>query len=135
MVQYAGCCQPIPGDQIIGVITRGRGVSVHRLGCPNLADPQFENRMIEVTWDAGSEQTFRVKLIVTAADRRNLLADVGQVISSEGANIASGEFGAEDNLAKAVFLVEVRSLNKLQRLIKAVSKVTGVERVERYQLS
>jgi GTP pyrophosphokinase len=135
MVSYAGCCQPIPGDEIIGIITRGRGVSVHRLGCPNLADPQFGERKIEVTWDSRPDQTFLVKLIVTAADRKNLLADVGQVISGERTNIHSGEFSTEGDLARATFYLEVRNLNNLRRILKAIARVPGVQSVERFQLS
>ena len=134
MVSFARCCQPIPGDQILGVITRGRGVSVHRLGCPNLNDPQFKDRKIEVSWDARPEQTFLVKVIVTASDRKNLLADIGQVVSGEETNIRSGEFGSEHDHAKATFLMEVRNLRNLKRILKAISGIPGVQKVERFQL-
>ncbi len=134
MVSFARCCQPIPGDEILGVITRGRGVTVHRLGCSNLNDPQFEERKIAVTWDAGPDQIFLVKLLVTARDRKNLLAEIGQVISGEGTNIRSGEFGSEHEHAQATFLVEVHNLNNLQRVLKAIAKIPSVQKVERFQL-
>ena len=135
MVSFGRCCQPIPGDEIVGVITRGRGVTVHRFGCPNLADPQFVDRKIEVTWDVEANQTFLVKLIVTASDRQHLLAEIGQVISSEGTNIRSGEFTSENDLARATFLVEVRNLNNFQRILRSVSRIDGVQKVDRYQLT
>jgi len=135
MVNYARCCQPIPGDEIIGVITRGRGVTVHRNGCPNLNDPQFQDRRIDVTWDSSPLQTFVVKIIVTATDRKNLLADLGQVIGSFGVNIKSAEFAAEHDLAQAIMLVEVSSLHSLEKIMVALSKVTEVHNVERYQLN
>jgi len=135
MINYARCCQPIPGDEIVGVITRGRGVSVHRLGCPNLNDPQFKDRQIEVSWDAHPDQTFLVKILVTAADRKNLLAEIGQVISAEGVNIRSGQFAAEHDVAIATLLVEVRNLNNLQKTLKAVKQIPGVQKIERDQVS
>jgi len=136
-VLCAGCSLGPPDEQpeITGVITRGRGVTVHRLGCTNLNDPQFEDRKIEVTWDASSDQTFLVKLIVIAADRKNLLAEVGQVMSSEGTNIKSGEFSSEDEQARATFLVEVHNLKTLQKILKSISQIPGVQKVERFQLS
>ncbi|MFH1841815.1 MAG: bifunctional (p)ppGpp synthetase/guanosine-3',5'-bis(diphosphate) 3'-pyrophosphohydrolase [bacterium] len=135
MVNYARCCQPIPGDEIIGVITRGRGVTVHRNGCPNLNDPQFLDRLIDVTWDSSPEQNFVVKIIVTASDRKNLLADLGQVIGSFGVNIKSAEFTSEHDLAQAIMLVEVHNLHSLEKVMVALTKVAAVHNVERYQLN
>lgn len=134
MVTYARCCNPIPGDEITGVITRGRGVTVHRLGCTNLRDPGLADRMIEVTWDAAADHVFLVKLIIHAHDRPNLLAEVTRVIGGLSANIHSGEFGADGAVAKATLVVEVHNLNDLQRILKAVQKIPGVERIDRYQV-
>jgi len=135
MVNFARCCEPIPGDAIIGLVTRGRGVSVHRVGCSNLSDPNLEaGRMIEVTWDAAPEQTFLVKLVILAQDRKNLLADVSRAFGGAGANIQSGEFTAEDDLARATLVVEIHNLNNLQRILDTIGKIPGVESVERYQL-
>ena len=135
MVSFARCCQPIPGDSILGIITRGRGVSVHRAGCSNLNDPNLgPERMIEVTWDSGSDQTFMVKLIIQADDRKNLLMDISNTLSLTNTNIASGDFSAEDDLAKVVLVVEVRNLNKLEKILKTLGKVRGVQGIERFQL-
>ena len=135
MVNFARCCEPIPGDAIIGLVTRGRGVSVHRVGCSNLNDPNLEaGRMIEVTWDAAPEQTFLVKLVILAQDRKNLLADVSHAFGGADANIQSGEFTAEDDVARATLVVEIHSLNSLQRILDTIGKIPGVESVERYQL-
>ena len=136
MVRYARCCQPIPGDEVVGVVTRGRGVSVHRVGCSNLSGPNIEKeRLIEVTWDVDPDQTFLVKVIVTGSDRKGMLADLGDAISSLGANIRGGDFTADRGLAKISFLVEVRNLSNLEKVLKAVGKVPSVEKVERYQIS
>lgn len=135
MVSFARCCQPIPGDSIVGLITRGRGVSVHRAGCTNLNDPNMgPERMIEVIWDSGPEQTFMVKLIILAQDRSNLLMEISNVISLTNTNISSGEFASEDDLAKVTLVVEVRNLNKLENILKAIRKVRGVQGIDRYQL-
>ncbi len=135
MVTFARCCQPIPGDSIVGVVTRGRGVSVHRTGCSNLNDPNLgSERLIEVTWDVGPDQTFVVKLIILAADRKNLLLDISNVLNLTNTNIQSGDFAAEESLARVTLVVEVRNLNNLEKILKAVGKVRGVHKIERYQL-
>jgi GTP pyrophosphokinase len=134
MVSYARCCNPVPGDEIAGVITRGRGVTIHRVGCTNLRDPQLAERMIEVTWGAAPDQTFLVKLIIQGGDRRNLLAEVSRVIGDLGINIQSGEFGGEGGVARATLVVEVHNLNDLQKVLKAVRRIPGVDRIDRYQV-
>ncbi len=135
MVSFARCCQPIPGDGIVGIITRGRGVSVHRAGCSNLNDPNLgPERLIDVSWDSAPGQTFMVKLIILAQDRKNLLMDISNTISNTNTNIASGEFSAEDDLAKVTLVVEVRNLNNLEKLLKILGKIRGVQTIERFQL-
>jgi len=134
MVSYARCCNPIPGDEITGIITRGRGVTVHRVGCTNLQDPQLADRFIEVTWDAAPDQVFLVKLIIQAGDRRSLLAEVSRVIGDLGVNIQSGEFASEGSVARATLVVEVHNLIDLQKILKAVRRIPGVERIDRYQV-
>ena len=134
MVRYARCCEPIPGDQVVGVVTRGRGVSVHRVGCVNLKPVESE-RLIEVSWDVDADQIFLVKLIITAEDRRGLLADLSDAIRNVGVNIRSCDFKSDADLARASMLVEVRNLNNLEKVLKAVGRVRDVQQVERYQVS
>jgi len=135
MVVYARCCQPIPGDSVVGVITRGRGVSVHRAGCTNLNDPNLgPERRIEVSWDVAPEQTFLVKLIIHAVDRKNLLMDVSNVLNVTNTNIQSGNFVAEDDVSTITLVVEVTNLNKLEKILHAIGKVRGVQEIQRYQL-
>lgn len=134
MVSFARCCNPIPGDEIVGVISRGRGVAVHRLGCSNLRDPALAERMIEVSWDAEPGQVFMVKLVIQAHDRRNLLAEVTRVIGDLTINIHSGEFAVDGSLARATLVVEVRNLHDLERILKAVRQIPGIERIDRYQV-
>ena len=77
MLHFARCCQPVPGDRVIGVVTQGRGVSVHRLDCPNTFDDRVPaERKVPVEWDAGRGETFPVRLVVYGQDRTSLLADI-----------------------------------------------------------
>ncbi len=135
MVSFARCCQPIPGDGIIGVVTRGRGVSVHRVGCSNLNDPGLgPERLIEVTWDSPVDQTYLVKIIIKGPDRKNLIMDISNALNRTGTNLNSGDFSAEDDMARVTLMVEVTNLNNLGKVIKELSKIPGVEGIERFQL-
>ena len=134
MVSYARCCQPIPGDGIVGIVTKGRGVSVHRAGCPNLNDPSLgPERLIEVSWDVASEQTFMVELLITSSDRQNLLMDISNVLAQTSTNITSGNFESELDQAKITLIIQVKNLNNLEKIIGALGKVRGVESIERRQ--
>lgn len=136
MVTYARCCQPIPGDAIVGVITRGRGVSVHRIGCSNLNDPNLgPERRIEVSWDVAPDQTFLVKLTIHSLDRTNLLMDISNVLNNTNTNIQSGNFQTEGEMATVTLVVEVTNLNKLERIQDLIAKVRGVQTIQRYQLN
>ena len=120
----------------MGVITRGRGVSVHRGGCSNLNDPNLgPERRIEVSWDVAPDQTFMVKLIIQAVDRKNLLMDVSNVLNLTNTNIQSGNFVAEDDVATVTLVVEVTNLNKLEKILQAIGKAKGVQGIQRYQLN
>ena len=132
MIRFAHCCAPVPGDRIMGIITKGRGISVHRQDCINVLDGALEpGRKIEVSWDAGEEQSFLVRIVVTGDDRTNLLADISKKISATGTNIQSGDFTAEDGLARATFIVEVRNLRHLNEVMQAVRIVKSVRSVQR----
>ncbi|HIU64877.1 MAG TPA: bifunctional (p)ppGpp synthetase/guanosine-3',5'-bis(diphosphate) 3'-pyrophosphohydrolase, partial [Candidatus Avacidaminococcus intestinavium] len=88
LVKLAKCCNPIPGDKVIGYITRGRGISVHRDDCPNvLANNDEENRMIDVSWDIATDAVYRVSLKITSADKTGILADIMMVASESKLNI------------------------------------------------
>ena len=122
----------MPGDPISGIVTIGRGVSVHRQDCENL-DPKrvAPERLIEVSWDVDDESTFPVQLVVTGQDRMNLLADISRSISEMGVNIQAGSFEGEHEFAHCTFVVEVRNLQHLDQIIKSIKRLPGVIRVER----
>ena len=133
LTRLARCCQPVPGDPIIGYLTRGRGVSVHRLGCPNekelSKDPE---RLIEVSWDIQEAELapHPVELAVFAWDRAGLLADVANVVAD--ANIISAKArGLKDRTAIVNVRLEVKNLTQLTRIIRRLEALPFVERVER----
>jgi guanosine-3',5'-bis(diphosphate) 3'-pyrophosphohydrolase len=135
MVSFARCCEPIPGDRIVGVITRGRGVSVHRIDCPNTFDERVDQgRRISVEWDVAKNEVFLVNLLVTGSDRQNLLADIAKAISETETNIRRSDVKSSGSKAEGRFVVEVRNLRHLNKVMKAISRVKNVIRVERVQL-
>ena len=134
MVFFARCCQPVPGDQVVGVVTRGRGLSVHRLDCPNAFEERVgRERRMELTWDVEEEKAFIVKLVIHGSDRQMLLGDIANAISATGTNIKNAGMKSLENAAQGIFLVEVKNLHHLQKVIKAVKKVPGVLSVDRQQ--
>ncbi len=134
MLSFARCCQPVPGDRVVGIVTVGRGVSVHRQDCPNTfgnrVDPE---RRVAVEWDTRVGETFPVRLIVYGQDRTSLLADIAKAIAAIAVNIRTAGMASEDQTARGMFVVEVPHLAKLQEVIAAIRKVAGVTRVERRQ--
>jgi GTP pyrophosphokinase len=134
MVTFARCCQPVPGDRVLGVVTIGRGVSVHRVDCPNtFANRVPEERKVHIEWDAGRGETFPVRLVVYGQDRTSLLADIARAIAAAQVNVRTAGMASEDKTARGMFVVEVGNLSKLNEVIDAVRKVRGVTRVERRQ--
>jgi GTP pyrophosphokinase len=115
MLQFARCCQPVPGDRVIGIVTQGRGVSVHRQDCPNTFDDRVpRERKVAVEWDAGRGETFPVRLVVYGHDRTSLLADIAKAIAATQVNIRTAGMASEDQTARGVFVVEVSHLARLR---------------------
>jgi GTP pyrophosphokinase len=132
LLRYARCCQPVPGDPVVGVLTLGRGITVHHRECPNTFDERVPpERKVEVEWAAGEEQLFPVRLVVYGADRRSLLADIARAISAVPVNIRSAGMAGEDRRARGVFVVEVPNRRTLDDVMRAVRQVRGVAAVER----
>jgi GTP pyrophosphokinase len=132
MVRYAQCCQPVPGDPVVGYVTRGRGVSIHRGDCPNLLLIATEpERRLEIDWHEANGERFTVRLEVEGNDRRGLYADVAAAVSEAGTDIKSMELKTVDGRALGSVLVEVENLAHLQRIIRAARKVRGITEVAR----
>ncbi len=137
MFRFAGCCQPVPGDGIVGFITRGRGVTVHHDGCNvaiDLANAHPE-RKIDVSWDAGPDQWFVVQLELIVQDRKNMLRDITQAIADANTNVRGAEMFAKDTTAVGRFVVEVSNLTHLNRIIDKVKRIKGVISVRRSKKS
>ena len=134
MVFRAGCCNPIRGEQIVGYVTRGKGVSVHSASCPNVTNLFYDpERRIDVVWDAAdSDTSFTVCLTMQVEDRRGMLADVTARITGTKINIRKVEASAhEDQRGHISVTMDIRDLKHLQRVIKVVRAVPGVLNVER----
>jgi len=132
MVRYSQCCQPVPGDPVVGYVTRGRGVSIHRADCPNVLSLSAEpERRLDIDWQEVHGQIFVVRLAIEGADRRGLYADVAEAVTSTGTNIKSVELRAGDGGVSGSMLVEVENLNHLQKVIRTVRKVKGITEVAR----
>ena len=132
MLRFAQCCQPIPGDAIVGVVTRGRGMSVHKVDCPNAFEEVVgADRRVDLSWDVPDDQAFLVKLVVTGDDRQGMLADLANAITSTGTNIKDAGMRGVDGQAEGTFLVEVRNLHQLDKVIRTVKQVKGVLDVDR----
>ncbi|MHB1584354.1 MAG: RelA/SpoT family protein [Acidimicrobiales bacterium] len=129
MVHLARCCTPVPGDQIVGFVTQGRGVSVHRADCANAAalSRRSQERLIEVEWDRGGEGVFVATLEVLAFDRSRLLADVSRVVSEHHLNIVAARTATTpDRVSRMAFDVELADPTHLQSLIASLKHLDGV---------
>jgi GTP pyrophosphokinase len=130
MVRYSQCCQPVPGDDVIGYITRGRGVSIHRSDCPNVLGLDRERR-IDIEWSAEKGDRFLVRLYMKGSDRRGLLSDVARAITDTGTDIQHADMRTSDGGMAAEFVVEVQDLDHLTKVLRSVGRVKGVMSVER----
>lgn len=134
LIHFAKCCNPLPGDEIIGFITRGRGVTIHSADCPNIIAFRFDReRQIDVQWDDRVKMPHQVKILVTIGqDRPGLLAEISTAISSTNTNIAQAEVKVtEDKRGLNTFVLEVVDLKQLQVAMQAIRRVRGVMGVER----
>ncbi len=132
MVRYSRCCQPVPGDPVIGYVTRGRGVSIHRQDCPNvLALSRDPERRIEIEWAAEKGDRFFVKLFMRGSDRRGLLSDVAKAITDTGTDISHADMRTTQGGMTGEFVVQVRDLAHLEKIRRSIGRVQGVFDVER----
>jgi GTP pyrophosphokinase len=128
LIRFARCCTPVPGDPIVGYVTRGRGVSVHHTDCPNtLQLPEGESRMMPVSWEGTEDQVYEVAIEVKAKDREKLLADMLLAISEEGVLINEASAKAlEGGWAQGYFVVAVSRADQLDKVLKKLQRVKGV---------
>jgi guanosine-3',5'-bis(diphosphate) 3'-pyrophosphohydrolase len=136
LVFRAKCCNPIPGDDIIGYVTRGRGVAVHTRVCPNVQNLLYQTeRRIAVEWGGGDAATFPVELLIRAKDRPGLLAEVTAVISDAGSNIRTLESRPDRQNARVEASLEISDKRQLETILSNIRRINGVYGVERvYQV-
>jgi GTP pyrophosphokinase len=131
LVRFGRCCNPVPGDAIVGFITRGRGVTVHTAACTKAmaTDPE---RKVDVAWDVKGDFRRPVSLRVLTADRPGLLAEMSQIFSKKGVNISQANCRAtSDQRAVNTFEVTITDLKQLTDLMRSIEKLPGVHSVER----
>lgn len=134
MVKLARCCNPIPGDPVIGYITRGSGISVHRADCPNILtnNPEEQRRLIEVAWDVGIDDVYKVNIVITSLDRTGLMSDIMNVTSETKINIFSLACHTDKNKIATMHMgLDIMSLEQLEYFMNRIRRMKGVYSVER----
>jgi len=132
LINFGKCCQPVPGDKIIGYITTGKGITVHRIDCKNMLNlADNHEKKIEVSWEIDKDHYYQVHLSILSEDRRDLLRDISEAISRNNTNIVMVGFKLEDMLVKGNIIIEVSNLHHLTKIIHSVQKINGVISVDR----
>jgi GTP pyrophosphokinase len=127
MVRLAKCCKPVPGDDIVGYISLGRGITIHREDCPNArALMRSPERFTPVAWGGESRQSFRVELAVEAWDRHRLLEDISRTIAENGVNIVAANCQVDDQMARHRFVLEMADVDTLRGLTSQLRNVDSV---------
>ncbi len=134
--RVAQCCNPLPGEEVIGYVTRGRGVTIHRRDCPNISwlEREERERLIELEWGVTKETTFPVQIRITAYDRSRLLHDISTVITDENLNMVKVNTGKRDryNVLPIFITLDIPNLSRLNRVITKIEQIHNVIAVERY---
>jgi GTP pyrophosphokinase len=132
LINFANCCQPVPGDRIIGYLTRGKGVTIHRTDCKNMMNLYREKeRVIDVEWATSKDQEFHVHLSVLGEDRKDLLRDITLCVSRLNINIVAVNFLSEEMYARGYLDILIKDLSQLTQIINNIGRIAGVLSVER----
>jgi GTP diphosphokinase / guanosine-3',5'-bis(diphosphate) 3'-diphosphatase len=133
LIHLSKCCNPVPGDPIIGFVTRGRGLSIHTMDCPNIDELDYDkDRIVEVNWDTKATSAHSVKITVLTVDRPGMLASVSSAITSAKANISHADITtSDDRRATLNFVVEILNAGHLEKVLKSVESVDGVVQARR----
>ncbi len=128
MTGLARCCKPAPPDGIVGFVTRGKGVTIHRQGCTNVARLRAREpeRLIAADWGAARDEVFPVDVVIEASDRQGLLRDITEVLSRERINVTAANTLTRNMESRMAFTVEVKSLDLLQHALGLIREVPGV---------
>ena len=128
LIRFSKCCNPVPGDEIVGYITKGRGVSVHQKDCPNVASLlNEEERFIEVEWSSQTKESYSADVEIRAMDRKGLLAEVTSIINESKINISSFHCRiTKDKMAIINFILDITDIEQLNKLIRKFRRIEGV---------
>lgn len=136
VISIADCCNPLPGDPIIGFQTKGHGLYIHRTDCRNVAQLiKDETKVVSVAWDVEREDRFKTRIYIVADDRPNMLRDATQALAVAKVNIIKIEMHMEDKLAVGYMIIEVQNLPHLTRIITKLNQIRGIIKAERQGLS
>ena len=131
MTRLAGCCHPLPGDDIIGYVTRGRGVTIHRRDCSNILRLRDSDRLIEVDWGT-RVQTVPATIRITAYDRARLLSEISSIIGAEDINIAALRQDVSKNIATIYITLWIANIAQLSRVLAKIERLPNVIEAHRY---
>jgi len=133
LIHFSKCCNPLPGDPIIGFVTRGRGLSIHAVHCPNIDQLDYDkDRLVEVRWETEQPERYPVQVAVLAVDRPGMLAAVSAAISAAQTNIRHADIStSEAKKAELNFVIDVKNTSHLDRVLKNIQKVDGVVHAKR----
>ena len=132
LIRYAKCCSPIPGDPIVGFITRGKGVTVHLQACPTVINEREVGRLIDVEWESQATQTYPIAIRVEAYDRTGLLSDITQVVAENKVNIVAASVAvSQDHTAVVTATLQVHSVSQLARVMSRIETLKDVLSVQR----
>ncbi len=135
LVTIAKCCRPMPGDPIIGYITRGRGVTVHRTSCKNIQNLSDPERLIDVSWsNVLAEETYTVPIEIVAYDREGLMRDISTIIADEKINLSDVRVSTRQNIATFHLMMEIRNASQLTRVMNRLDGIPSVVEVHRRQM-
>ncbi|MEW5938369.1 MAG: bifunctional (p)ppGpp synthetase/guanosine-3',5'-bis(diphosphate) 3'-pyrophosphohydrolase [Chloroflexota bacterium] len=130
LTQMARCCNPMPGDQIVGYITRGRGATIHRQDCPNVLNMNDRERLVRVSW-GNHVRTYSVPIRIHAFDRQGLMGDISNLLNAEGVNIADVDVNTNNNIADLRLIVEVKDITQLSRILTRIENIPNVLEAQR----
>jgi len=134
MIKFAGCCNPVPGDRVVGYITRGRGITVHTTDCSNVLNGDSQRR-VEVEWDLDKNYSHPVRIRIISSNRKGLLADISSSLSSNHVNIINAQVTTtEQDRGVSTFQIEIRDLRHLQRVTRSLEKIKGILQVKRLKV-
>jgi guanosine-3',5'-bis(diphosphate) 3'-pyrophosphohydrolase len=130
LTTFAKCCNPAPGDEIIGYITRGRGATIHRQDCPNILRMTDKERIVKVSWGE-PQQTYPIAIQIKAYDRQGLMGDIYAILNNEGINLININLKVTHNLAALNFVIEVKDIEQLSRVLTRIENLPNVMEAHR----